>query len=266
MSLRVIGHPVAIELSFSLYPELRDQVAAWYVDDELVDAGGEHTAVELLDWLGERPVEALYLGHSHEDHSAGAPALAERGIPVRGSRGTAARLRRPAKVPDFRAKLWGQPRTLRITPPDGGRLVSVPLPGHAPDQLGYLHPQSGWLFSGDLILRKRQRFAMPGEDPYQMMRSLRSVRALKPAALATSHRGLILEPEPALQEQIDYLEGLAAQITSLHGRGAPIAQIVREALGGEPLVSGQNVTWRQWTRGRFSAARWVRAFLSESSA
>jgi ribonuclease/clavin/mitogillin len=261
MDLTVNPRPGGVELVFSRWPAARDQVAAWYVRGVLVDAGGEHTAGALVDWLRGRRLDALLLGHHHEDHSGGAGAVARSGVPVHGSRGTAARLRRPGHVPEYRARLWGQREPISVRPPVDLPLRPVPLPGHSPDQLGYLDPDTGWLFSGDLVLRRRQQFAMPGEDPWAMIDSMRRVLELAPTALATSHRGLIAEPAAVLREQLDYLEQLAGRIGRLRDTGLGLDAIVREVFGGEPKVPGMDATWRQLSGGEFSARRWVRAFL-----
>ncbi len=262
MDLTVQDHGGGTELVFSRFPAARDQVAAWYVRNFLVDAGGALTASALEDWLHERRVDALLLGHHHEDHSGGARVLARRGVPIYGSRGTAARLRRPGRVPDYRARLWGQRAPLRVRSPVNLPLEAVPLPGHSPDQLGYFDRETGWLFSGDLILRRRQQIAMPGEDPWAMIDSLRHVIRLGPAALATSHRGLIAEPGRLLREQLDYLEELAGQVAQLRGLGLSVDAIVRELFGGEPTPPGIDMTWRQLSGGEFSSRRWINAFLA----
>jgi glyoxylase-like metal-dependent hydrolase (beta-lactamase superfamily II) len=260
--LTVHDHGGATELVLSRFPAARDQVAAWYLHRVLVDAGGAHTAQTLEDWLHDKELDAILLGHHHEDHAGGAGALARRGVPVYGSRGTAARLRHPGRVPEYRALLWGQPAPLRVRPPAGLPLDAFPLPGHSPDQLGYFDRETGWLFSGDLVLRRRQQVAMPGEDPWAMIDSLRRVLQLGPAAMATSHRGLIADPAPALREQLDYLEWLAGQIVQLRERGFSAGAIVGELFGGEPSPPGSGMTWQQFSGGEFSGRRWVKAFLS----
>jgi ribonuclease/clavin/mitogillin len=266
LNLAVQEHGGGTELVFSRIPTARDQVAAWYVRNVLVDAGGAHTAGVLEEWLQSRRLDALLLGHHHEDHSGGAGFLARRGVPVHGSRGTAARLRRPGRVPDYRARLWGQREALRVRPPVDLPLEAVPLPGHSPDQLGYFDRETGWLCSGDLVLRRRQQVAMPGEDPWAMIDSLRRVLRLAPAALATSHRGLISEPGPVLREQVDYLEMLAGRIAHLRGLGLSIDAIVRELFGGEPKPPGTGITWQQFSGGEFSSRRWIKAFLRRGAA
>lgn len=261
MDLTVHDHRGATELVFSRVPAARDQVAAWYVRNVLVDAGGALTAGSLEAWVRGKRLDALLLGHHHEDHSGGAGVLAHSGVPVHGSRGTAARLRHPRPVPDYRARLWGQRAALRVLPAVDLPLEAVTLPGHSPDQLGYFDSETGWLFSGDLMLRRRQRIAMPGEDPWAMIDSLRRVIRLGPAALATSHRGLIAEPEAALRDQLDYLEQLAGQIAHLRSLGATIDSMVHELFGGEPKPPGVEMTWREVSHGEFSSRRWIKAFL-----
>jgi ribonuclease/clavin/mitogillin len=265
VDLVVNDHGGGIELAFSRFPALRDQVAAWYVRSLLVDAGGAHTASALEAWLEGRRLDALLLGHHHEDHSGGAGAIARHGVPVFGSRGTAARLRRPGRVPEYRARLWGQRIPLRVRPPVGLPLEPVMLPGHSPDQLGYFDRESGWLYSGDLVLRRHQQIAMPGEDPWAMIDSLRRVLKLAPVALATSHRGLLVDPATLLHEQLDYLEHLAGEIAQLRRSGLNVDPIVRSLFGGEQRLPGMQTTWRKASGGEFSSRRWVMAFLRPPS-
>ncbi|MFI5283971.1 MAG: MBL fold metallo-hydrolase [Candidatus Dormibacterales bacterium] len=251
----------AVELRLSVRPEHFDRVAAWYVDGILVDTGGAHTVDELTRWLRGRRLEAAVIGHWHEDHSAGAATLARLGVPLFGSRATASRLRRPVHIPAYRAANWGQIEPVTLHPPEGLPLRPLRLPGHSPDQLGYLHEPSGWLFSGDVALRRRQSIAMPGEDPWAMMATLRALLDLQPAALATSHRSLIANPEPFLRDQLDYLEGVSGRIQDARARGLSPRAIVDEVFGGEPAAPGTQITWKELSSGEFSAERWVRAFL-----
>jgi glyoxylase-like metal-dependent hydrolase (beta-lactamase superfamily II) len=141
----------------------------------------------------------------------------------------------------------------------------MPLPGHSPDQLGYFDRETGWLYSGDLVLRRRQQIAMPGEDPWAMIDSTNRVIALAPAALATSHRGLVVDPAPLLREQRDYLEHLAGEVAHLHRAGISTTAIVRSLFGGEQKVPGTETTWREVSGGEFSTQRWVKAFIARSA-
>jgi glyoxylase-like metal-dependent hydrolase (beta-lactamase superfamily II) len=263
VDLVVNDHGGGIELLFSRFPAERDQVAAWYVRGVLVDAGGAHTAGALETWLEGRRLDALLLGHHHEDHSGGAGAVARHGVPVFGSRGTAARLRRPGRVPEYRARLWGQRSPLRVRPPVGLPLEPVALPGHSPDQLGYFDRETGRLYSGDLVLRRNQQVSMPGEDPWAMIDSMRRVLELAPAALATSHRGLVVAPAALLREQLHYLEHLAGEIAHLRRSGLNVDAMVRALFGGEQRLPGTRTTWREASGGEFSSRRWVRAFLRQ---
>lgn len=270
MALRALDHRFAVELQLEREPALRDRVAVWYVpgDRVLVDAGGALTAGELIGWLRERPpVDAAFLGHWHEDHSGGASALAAAGIELHAGRATGRRLERPPAIPEYRARLWGGIERVRVRPiPAGGPLLAVPLPGHAPDQVGYLHEPTGVLFSGDLALRRDQRIGMPGEDPWASMASIRHALALWPDALATSHRGLLADYRPYLESQLAYLEDLADRILGARDRGLSVGAIVAELFGGEEPRPGGGGTWRDYSGGEFSTARWVRAFLARREA
>lgn len=99
-----------------------------------------------------------------------------------------------------------------------------------------------------------------------MIDSLRRVLKLAPAALATSHRGLIVEPATVLHDQLDYLEHLAGEIALLHRSGLSVYAIVNTLFGGEPRLPGTETTWRQASNGEFSSRRWVSAFLRPPNA
>jgi glyoxylase-like metal-dependent hydrolase (beta-lactamase superfamily II) len=152
-----------------------------------------------------------------------------------------------------------------VLQPEGLALEPIALPGHSPDQLGYLDRETGWLYSGDLVLRRNQQVSMPGEDPWAMIDSLRRVLTLAPVALATSHRGLVTEPESVLREQLGYLEQLAGEITHLHRSGLNVDAVVRALFGGEQKMPGTQLTWLEASSGEFSSRRWVRAFLRTPS-
>jgi hypothetical protein len=106
---------------------------------------------------------------------------------------------------------------------------------------------------------------MPGEDPWAMIDSLRRVLKLAPIALATSHRGLLVDPATLLHEQLDYLEHLAGEIAQLRRTGLNVDAIVRALFGGEQRLPGMQTTWRQASGGEFSSRRWVMAFLRPPS-
>jgi len=267
VALRVVEHGPAVELQLEVRPERRDRVAAWYSGGVLVDAGGALTAPELLEWLRGRPVEGVYLGHWHEDHTGGAAALAAAGLPLFAGAATARRLRRPPPIPDYRAELWGQIEPVPVAAvPGGGPLRALPMPGHSPDQLGYFDRRSGVLFSGDVALRRNQVVAMSGEDPWASMASIRAILSLGPAALATSHRSLLREWRPYLEEQLGYLEDVAARIIAARDKGLSAAEIVTVVFGGEARLPDRDIAWKEWSGGEFSTARWVRAFLSGRAA
>jgi hypothetical protein len=116
------------------------------------------------------------------------------------------------------------------------------------------------------VLRRRQQVSMPGEDPWAMIDSLRRVLELAPVALATSHRGLIVEPATLLREQLHYLEHLAGEIAQLSRSGLTVGAIVRTLFGGEQRLPGLQTTWLEASAGEFSSRRWVRAFLHSPTA
>jgi endoribonuclease LACTB2 len=266
VSVRAVDHGVAVELELHTTPDRWDRVAVWLLPGgELIDSGGALTALELLAHLRRsgRVPQVVFLGHWHEDHSGGAAELARAGLTVLAGRGTGARLRRPPGVPAYRSRFWGGIEPVRTQiPPAAGPLRPVPLPGHSPDQLGYLDERTGVLFSGDVAVRRFQRIGMPGESPHAMIDSIRRVLDLGPAALATSHRGLLTGWRGYLEEQLAYLEDVRGRARELRRQGRSIQEIVVELYGGEARTPDGR-EWRAFTAGEFSTARWVATLIRD---
>ncbi|MCD6352164.1 MAG: MBL fold metallo-hydrolase [Armatimonadetes bacterium] len=137
----------------------------------IVDPGDEPDRIaQACASLGEP--RAILLTHGHPDHTAAAPALAERfGIPV-----LAPEADRQWLEGNF--DLWGFPveplrcdwQDVSQALPEGLRLLATP--GHSPGSVCFLAEGAG--FVGDLIFRGSVgRADLPGSDPAQLMASLR---------------------------------------------------------------------------------------------
>jgi glyoxylase-like metal-dependent hydrolase (beta-lactamase superfamily II) len=124
----------------------RGQHSVYRVGDTLVDTGGSLAAEVLIAALADRPPRRIVLTHQHEDHvgNVGALRRAFGHIPVHAPRAHLPLIAATARVPEYRARLWGHPEpTSDLEPYDPGAvfedgavaLEAVLTPGHTPHHI-----------------------------------------------------------------------------------------------------------------------------------
>jgi glyoxylase-like metal-dependent hydrolase (beta-lactamase superfamily II) len=211
--------------------------SAFLVRGALVDCGFHAVAAEFMSLVERVRPDGVLLTHYHEDHAGNAEIVARSGIPLSASAATLAQLRDPAPIRLYRRLTWGVTPPLRSSPatfaPDG--LSLIPAPGHSRDHHVVWDPTTGTLFGGDLYLGVKVRVAHPGEDPYQLSRTLRDVAALGATRLFDAHRGFVDSPTPLLLSKADWIDETIRGIEQRIAAGVGDASIVRELFGGESL-------------------------------
>lgn len=231
-------------------------VSAYLVRGVLVDTGFAAIAPEVERLLRERRPAGVVVTHHHEDHAGNVGLAARLGIPVLASPLTLEALRHPRRVGLYRRFTWGLPPALDadVVPFEPEGLELVPTPGHARDHHVLWDAETRTIFGGDLFLGVKVRIAHPGEDPRELVRSLRRVAALRPRRLFDAHRGLVPDPGPALLAKADWIEETIAAIERLADRGLGERAIRNQVLGREDLAG--------WvSRGDYSRANFVRSVL-----
>ena len=228
--------------------------SAFLVRGALVDCGFHAVAAECRSLLERVRPAGILLTHYHEDHAGNAELVARSGIPLSASGATLAELRDPAPIRLYRRLTWGVTPPLRSPvvafEPEG--LSLLPAPGHSRDHHVVWDSTTGTLFGGDLYLGVKVRVAHPGEDPYQLSRTLRDVAALGPARLFDAHRGFVDSPTPLLLSKADWIDETIAAIERRIAAGASDSAIVRDLFDGESLPG-------YFSGGDYSRTNFVRA-------
>lgn len=214
-------------------------VSAYIVRSVMVDTGFAHArdlAVRAATDLG---VRAAIVTHWHEDHAGNVAALAAHGIPVALRADTEATLRAFPRIELYRRAVWGSPPWLaaRIERPELEDLVCIHTPGHSSDHQIVWDASTRTAFTGDLWLGVRARTLHSTEDPYAIVESLRTVRALGPDRLFDAHRGFVTPAVDALDRKIEWLSATLGAVEERVAAGDDDTTIVRRLLGGEDLAA-----------------------------
>ncbi len=163
----------------------------WFIDGKvptLIDAGVGHpdhlAAIE--NELADRPLALVLVTHGHADHASGAPALRARWPNV---------IVRKLPLHDDLAGAWTPMADDERIAAGDEELVVVATPGHARDHVCLWEPESGDLFSGDLVV-DGGTVLIPGTRGGGLrayLQSLRRLANLDPTRVFPGHGPIITE-------------------------------------------------------------------------
>lgn len=231
-------------------------VSAYLVRGILVDTGFRHVGLELARMLRELQPRGCVVTHWHEDHAGNAPTLARK-LPMWMSDYTERKLRERQQVKLYRHLVWGRPPALEgdFTRLDPAPIRLIATPGHSPDHHVVFDPETATLFSADLWLGVRVRIMGASENPYEILRSLAHIIALRPKRMFDAHRGMVERPVDALEAKRAWLDETVGAIERRLDAGASEREIVREVLGGEERTAF-------FSQGEYSRRNLVRSVVS----
>lgn len=134
-----------------------------------------------------------------------------------------------------------EPLPAELEDQDGHRWCTLPSPGHADDMVCLYEAERGWLFSADLYVAAKVRYARPEDRLSLEIESLRRALSVPFEQLFCAHRGPVENGREALSRKLDYLLSLRQQVWDLWQQGLPLEEIQRRLLGKEDgvgLISG----------------------------
>jgi len=174
----------------------------WIVGDGpalVIDPGPDDRAHVEAVAIQAGAVAAILLTHHHPDHAPGAALLAQvTGAPVLALR--------PASGEEPLA--GGQ--TVRA---GTAALRVVPTPGHSPDHVVFHAPESGTMFTGDVVLGRGTSVVDPPEgDLKAYLESLLALLALQPRVLYPGHGPIVTDGAAKLREYLAHREERERQV------------------------------------------------------
>jgi glyoxylase-like metal-dependent hydrolase (beta-lactamase superfamily II) len=189
----------------------------------LIDAGtGDPRHLDALTAaLAGAPLQQVIVTHSHSDHAAGAPALAERFPDVR-----FLKMPWPGRDPKW-SVTFDAIGDGDVVPAGDTVLTAVFTPGHAPDHLCFWHRESRTLFGGDLAVKGTTVWiptSLQG-DLTDYLASLERVLALAPAKILPAHGDVIDDPDALLRGYLSHRREREQQVLAAlrDGNGNPDA-------------------------------------------
>lgn len=211
----------------------------------LIETGPPNCWNRVRAFAQEGRLDTILVTHHHEDHSGNGGRLSamcqarvlapERSLPL---------LRQGYPMQFYRRQVWGaaptyeaEPLPLQFEDPSGNSWQVIAAPGHADDMVVLLEKKRGLLFSADLYVATRVRFARPEDRLNLEIESLQRAIELPFEHLICAHRGLVERGHQALRAKLDYLVSLRQQVRELHAMGWSVSRIQRRLLGREGLTA-----------------------------
>jgi len=210
-------------------------VSSYVIRGLMVDTGFHRARAELLAAVRAHHVRGAIVTHWHEDHAGNLQMLVDHGLPISMRADTETTVRTRPAIQLYRRVVWGHPPavTSAVRAFDDHGLELIHTPGHSSDHQVVWDGETGTVFSGDLWLGVRARILHSTEDPYQIIESLRIVRAFSPERMFDAHRGFVSNATQAIDEKIDWLSEMLATMARDVRAGMSDREIVRRRLGGE---------------------------------
>lgn len=230
----------------------------------MVDSGSALFSNRTLRVARAAGVRTVFLTHSHEDHTGGAPFLVSDlgascfahpdAIPILADP-------RSLRMLLYRRFMFGVPRMCVARPAadsfeDGGmRFRIIRTPGHSPDHLVVFEEERGWLFVGDAYIPVPERvFFGTGCDYSVWVETLRTLAELGAERMFTGMGPVNRRPSRALIEKANRLSEISEKVMRLWRDGLKETEIAKRLFPGDLSV-------RLVTGGNYSAVNLVRACL-----
>jgi glyoxylase-like metal-dependent hydrolase (beta-lactamase superfamily II) len=238
-------------------------VSAYLVDGLLIDTGCPLTASEFVDTLDGREVTQAVNTHFHEDHIGANRLVADAfHVDVFAHPDAIPHIHDFPDLPWYREACWGRPGSFTAKPipaelrTPNRRFAVIETPGHAEGHVALVEPEQGWCFSGDLYVGRRLNVAGPETCMADMIASMKRLLEFPAERLVlfTSMRTVEPDGKQALAAAINYLEALCRDAQAMRDRGASVAAIRDELLGGESPLD-------RITNGRYSTLRLIEEAL-----
>lgn len=211
-------------------------VNVFYIDGLLIDTGPMKKKAEMKNMLKRWDIDQVVITHHHEDHTGLAKYIQteynppiymhEKGVELCEGKQT---------IPFYRKTFWGvnEPFEAQTIPQqfqtDNYTWDVIHTPGHAEDHVILYNREKKWVFGGDLYVSSRPKSMFAFESFAPTVQSLKKILELDFDRYFCSHIGMLENGRQLIEEKLDYLLHLEAEIIKLYEAGFT-ARDIRKAL------------------------------------
>lgn len=230
----------------------RINVRLYLADGLLIDCGPEVMQAEIVPFLLEYKPKALVLTHLHEDHSGMAAWIEQNmGIPIYINAADIDLAAADGVYAEYRHMTWGDRRAFHALPL--GDTIStgkytfkvLNTPGHVPLHSVLFEESQGWLFTGDLYIRSRPKFAAPEEDMCALISSLETILKLPFDTVFCGHAGIMENGREKLKIKLENLLELQSRVNSMRQNGMTDEEINLSLYPDQPPIF--TISDGEWT-------------------
>ncbi|MHA2273672.1 MAG: MBL fold metallo-hydrolase [Candidatus Hodarchaeales archaeon] len=244
---------------------------AWYYNELLIDTGCVRTAKELLTAVRDLPIQQVVCTHSHEDHFGGAAALKQqRGLSIKAHAKALPIMAEPPPIKLFQRVFWGKAPPVEGEPLSSTLTVNdkhfeiIETPGHSMDHIVLFEPETGFAFTGDLVVGGLDRALRADFNIWGILDSLKAIQGLELQTIFSASGRVIQEPQNVLNERITAIEAQATRVQQEYESGQSVKAIAKR-IKREAKEKGHSLAWVEMiSRGYMSSENLVRSFLKLS--
>jgi len=245
--------------------------AAYLFGELLIDTGCARTSREFLWAIQHLSIQEVVITHSHEDHFGAAGNLkVERGFPVKAHPDAIVILAEPQllKLRWFQRQFWGTPDPIEaevlgdVLEVENRIFEVIETPGHSPDHIVLFERESGFLFSGDVVVGSLDLAIRADFDIWGILDSLKKLQTLESSIIFSGSGRVIKHPRTVLTGHIARIETQLAKVKDEFENGQSQKEIIAR-IHREAKKDGHNLRWVELiTRKHVSTENLVRSILS----
>lgn len=229
------------------------------------------TAKEFLRAVQDLPIQQVVCTHSHEDHFGAAAALKQqRGLSIRAHAKALPIIAEPPPIKLFQKIFWGKAEPVEAEPLPSTLTVKdklfdiIETPGHSVDHIVLFEEETGFVWTGDLVVGGLNRALRADYDIWGILHSLQKLQDLELQTIFSASGRVIQEPQNVLTQHIASIEGQATRVQQEYESGQSVKEIAKR-IKREAKKSGHSLAWvERITRGYMSSENLVRSLLKLS--